>query len=146
MTDALITELARIGSIKVISRTSSMQYKQTRKSLPEIARELNVDGIIEGTVQRSGDRVRITAQLVHGPSDKHLWANSYERDLRDAFALERDLAQEIVDRVEVRIGARNQAPVRRSGPPNSIALDAYLRGNYYLSRSDSDDENRTAAQ
>ena len=66
MTDALITELARIGSIKVISRTSSMQYKQMRKSLPEIARELNVDGIIEGTVQRSGDRVRITAQLVHG--------------------------------------------------------------------------------
>ena len=90
MTDALITDLAQIGSLKVISRTSSMQYKQTKKSLPEIARELNVDGIIEGTVQRSGDRVRITAQLIHGPTDKHLWANSYERDLRDVFALERD--------------------------------------------------------
>lgn len=92
MTDALITELAQIGSLKVISRTSSMQYKQTKKSLPEIARELNVDGIIEGTVQRSGDRVRIDAQLVYGPTDKHLWANSYERDLSDVFMLERDVA------------------------------------------------------
>src|SRR6202140_1530848 len=74
MTDALITDLAQIGSVKVISRTSSMQYKQTKKSLPEIAHEQNVDGIVEGTVQRAGDRGRITAQLIHGPSDKHLWA------------------------------------------------------------------------
>lgn len=81
LTDALITELAQLGSVKVISRTSSMQYKQTRKSLPEIARELDVEGIIEGTVQRSADHVRITAQLIHGPSDKHLWASSYERDI-----------------------------------------------------------------
>jgi TolB-like protein/DNA-binding winged helix-turn-helix (wHTH) protein/Tfp pilus assembly protein PilF len=149
MTDALITDLAQISSLRVISRTSSMQYKQTKKSLPEIARELNVDGIIEGTVQRSGDRVRITAQLIYGPSDKHLWANSYERDLSDAFALERDVAQEIVDRVQARIGTRNQGQLRRSGPANYKALDAYLRGNYYLSRSDrenSDDEKRTAAQ
>jgi TolB-like protein/DNA-binding winged helix-turn-helix (wHTH) protein/Flp pilus assembly protein TadD len=149
MTDALITDLAQIGSLKVISRTSAMQYKQTKKSLPEIARELNVDGIIEGTVQRSGDRVRITAQLIHGPSDKHLWANSYERDIRDAFALERDLAQEIVDRVHGQIVGESQKPLRRSGPANSKALDAYLRGNYYLARgvwSISDDEKRVAAQ
>ena len=95
LTDALITDLAQMGSLKVISRTSSMQYKQTRKSLPEIARELNVDGIVEGTVQRWGDRVRITAQLVEGSADKHVWANSYERDIRDAFALERDVAEDI---------------------------------------------------
>jgi TolB-like protein len=100
MTDALITDLAQIGSLKVISRTSSMQYKQTKKSLPEIARELHVDGIIEGTVQRSGDRVRITAQLIHGPSDKHLWANSYERDVRDVFALQRDITDETTVRRE----------------------------------------------
>jgi TolB-like protein/DNA-binding winged helix-turn-helix (wHTH) protein len=85
MTDALITDLAQIGSLKVISRTSSMQYKETKKSLPEIARDLNVDGIVEGTVQRSGDRVRITAQLIHGVSDKHVWANSYERRDRSMF-------------------------------------------------------------
>ena len=83
MTDALISNLANINSVKVISRTSSTQYKETRKTLPEIARELNVDGIVRGTAQRSGDRVRITAQLIYGPSDKHLWANSYERDMRD---------------------------------------------------------------
>jgi len=88
MTDALITGLAQVGSLRVISRTSSMQYKQTKKSLPEIAHELNVDGIVEGTLQRSGDRVRITAQLVHGTSDKHLWAGSYERDASDLFALD----------------------------------------------------------
>jgi len=80
MTDALITDLAQIGSLKVISRTSTIQYKGSKKTLPEIARELNVDGIVEGTVQRSGDRVRITAQLIYAPSDKHVWANSYERD------------------------------------------------------------------
>ena len=148
MTDALITDLAQIGSLKVISRTSVMRYKKSDKSLPEIARELNVDGIIEGTVQRSGDQVRITAQLIHASSDKHLWANSYERDVRDVFAVERDLAQEIVDRVHGQIRAGNQKPLRRSRPASSKALDAYLRGNYYLARgvwSISDDEKRTAA-
>jgi serine/threonine protein kinase len=94
ITDALITDLAQIASLKVISRTSTMRYKKTDKSLPQIARELNVDGIIEGTVQRSGDRVRITAQLIYGPSDKHVWADSYERDLRDVFTLERAVTQE----------------------------------------------------
>ena len=89
MTDSLITDLAQIGSLKVISRTSSVHYKQTRKSLPEIAGELNVDGIVEGTVQGSGDRVRINVQLIQGTSDKHIWANSYEGDLRNVFALER---------------------------------------------------------
>jgi len=149
MTDALITDLAQIGSLKIISRTSVMHYKKTDKTLPEIARELNVDGIIEGTVQRSGDRVRITAQLIQVPEDKDLWANSYERDMRDAFALERDLAQEIVERVHGQIGGESQKPLRRSGPANSKALDAYLRGNYYLARgvwSISDDEKQTAAQ
>jgi hypothetical protein len=93
MTDALITDLAQISSVKVISRTSVMHYKKTDKTLPEIARELNVDGIVEGTVQRSGDRVRITAQLIYGPSDKHVWASSYEhiKKLRDALG---DLAEQ----------------------------------------------------
>src|SRR2546427_8483875 len=89
LTDALITDLAQFGSVKVVSRTSTLRYKDTKKLLPEIAQELNVDAIVEGTVQRSGDRVRITAQLIHGPSDKHLWAKSYERDSGDVFALER---------------------------------------------------------
>ncbi len=103
MTDALITDLAQIGSMKVISRTSSMQYKQTRMSLPEIARELKVDGIVEGSIQRSGDRVRITAQLIHAPSDRHLWANTYEGDLRGVFALERSVTKDIARQVQTRL-------------------------------------------
>jgi len=132
MTDALITDLAQIGSLKVISRTSSMQYKQTKKSLPEIARELNVDGIVEGTVQRSGDRVRITAQLIHGPSDKHLWASSYERDTRDIFALERDLTEEIAQQVQARLTAPKQAPLPHPRPIDPKVLEAYVQGNYHL--------------
>jgi TolB-like protein/DNA-binding winged helix-turn-helix (wHTH) protein len=132
MTDALITDLAQIGSLKVISRTSSMQYKQTKKSLPEIARELNVDGIIEGTVQRSGDRVRITAQLIHGPSDKHLWASSYERDTRDIFALERDLTEEIAHQVQARLSTLKPGPLPHPRSIDPKVLDAYVQGNYHL--------------
>jgi adenylate cyclase len=110
MTDALITDLSQIGSFKVISRTSSMRYKKTDKSLPEIARELNVDGIVEGTVQHFGDRVRITAQLIHAPSDKHLWANSYERDIHDVFALERDLTQEIASEIQAQLKTKRDLP------------------------------------
>jgi TolB-like protein/DNA-binding winged helix-turn-helix (wHTH) protein/Flp pilus assembly protein TadD len=148
MTDALITDLAQISSLKVISRTSSMQYKQTRKSLPEIARELNVDGIVEGTVQRSGDRVRITAQLIHGPSDKHLWANSYERDTRDTFALERDVTEEIARQVRARLRTPSDTPLAQPLPVSPKALDAYLQGNYYLTRGErgfNDEEKQRAA-
>jgi TolB-like protein len=135
MTDALITDLAQIGSLRVISRTSSMPYKQTKKSLPEIARELNVDAIVEGTAQRSGGRVRITAQLIHGPSDRHIWADSYERDVRDLFSLERSLTQEIAHQIQARLTAPNQAPLAQHRPVNPNALEAYLQGNYHLNRS-----------
>jgi len=134
MTDALITDLAQISSIRVISRTSSMQYKQTKKSLPDIARELNVDGIVEGTVQRSGDRVRITAQLIQGPSDKHLWANSYEEDVRDVFALERNVTEDIAHQIQARLTRPEQLPLGRPKPVNPKVLEAYLQGNYHLSR------------
>jgi len=134
MTDALITDLAQIGSVKVISRTFSMQYKQTRMSLPEIARELKVDGIVEGSIQRSGDRVRITAQLIHGPSDRHLWANTYEGDVADTFGLERSVTQDIARQVQTRLMPRAQTEATQPGPTNSKALDAYLQGNYHLQR------------
>jgi TolB-like protein/tetratricopeptide (TPR) repeat protein len=134
MTDALITDLAQIGSLKVISRTSSMRYKQTNKSLPEIAQELNVDAIVEGTVQRSGNRVRITAQLIHGISDKHLWASSYERDLRDIFVLEHDVTEDIVSQVQARVLGSSPTLAGQARPVNPKALDAYLEGNYHLHR------------
>jgi TolB-like protein len=101
MTDELITELAKLSRLRVISRTSVMQYKGVRKPLPEIARELNVEAIIEGSAWRAGRRVRITAQLIHAASDSHLWAESYERDLRDVIALQREVARAIAQEVDV---------------------------------------------
>jgi len=135
MTDALITDLAQIGSLKVISRTSIVHYKKTEKTLPEIARELNVDGIIEGTVQREGDRVRITAQLIYAPSDKHLWANSYERDMRDVFWLEQDVAQDIAHQVQDRLIVAKPAQPSQPRLVKPEVLDAYIQGNYHLQGS-----------
>jgi TolB-like protein/DNA-binding winged helix-turn-helix (wHTH) protein/tetratricopeptide (TPR) repeat protein len=149
MTDALITDLAQIGSVKVISRTSSMQYKQTKKSLPEIARELNVEGIVEGTVQHSGDRVRITVQLLYGPSDRHIWAKSYERDMRDVFALERDVTEDITRQVQAQLSTPGQRPPPQPRPVDPKVLEAYLQGNYHLTRElrgFGDEERRRAAE
>jgi TolB-like protein/DNA-binding winged helix-turn-helix (wHTH) protein/tetratricopeptide (TPR) repeat protein len=149
MTDALITDLAQIASLKVISRTSIMRYKKTDKSLSEIARELNVDGIVEGTVQRSGDRVRITAQLIHGPSDKHVWANSYEWDMHDIFTLEREVTGDIAHQVQARITTQHPAALQQPRAVNPKALELYLRGNYQLNRQGrggGDEEKRKAAE
>ena len=95
LTEALITDLAKARSLKVISRTSVMQYKEVKKPLPEIARELGVEAIIEGSVLRSGDRVRITAQVIDASTDQHLWAEEYEGDIRDVLALQRDVARSL---------------------------------------------------
>lgn len=149
ITDGLITDLAQIGSVRVISRTSSMQYKQTQKSLPQIARELNVDGIIEGTVQRSGDRVRITIQLIRASSDEHVWANSYERDVRDVLGLERDVTGEIAREVQARLTTGNQVTIAKAKAVDPNVLDAYLQGNYHLnrfSRGSGDEELRKAGE
>ena len=143
LTDSLITELAQIGSLKVISHTSTMQYKKTAKPLPQIARELNVDGIVEGTVQRSGDRVRITAQLIHGPTDKHIWANTYDGERRDIFALERDVADDIAQQIRARVTTHgSDAAVRRAIKPE--ALESYLQGNYYMNRGSGDADMKRA--
>src|ERR1700733_4257770 len=133
MTDELITDLAKIGSLRVISRTSVMRYKGTRKGLPEIAKELNVDGIVEGSVTRSGQRVRITAQLLYGPTDKHLWAETYERDLGDVLGLQSEVAQAIAQQVRAQLTPQQQARFQTARPVNPEAYDAYLRGRYYLS-------------
>ncbi len=126
MTDELTTELAQVSGLRVISRTSAMQYKATKKSLPQIARELNVDAVVEGSVVRSGDRVRITAQLVDATTDQHLWAQSYERDLRDILSLQSDIAHGVAS--EVRAALRPSEAARSVNPD---AYEAYLRGLAY---------------
>jgi len=134
ITEALISTLAKIGELRVVSRTSVMQYKCVRKSLPEIARELNVDGILEGTVQRVGERLRISAQLLHAPTDTHLWAENYDRDLRDVLALQSEVAQAIARGVQVKLTPRERANIEHVGSVDPHAYEAYLRGRYYWNR------------
>jgi len=128
MTEALTTELGKLSSLRVISRTSAMQYKQTRKSVPEIARELSVDAVVEGSVQRSGDRVAITAQLIYAPTDRHLWAQSYERDLRDVLSMQREVADQITYEVQAKMSARESRPIVHKVNPE--AYENYVLGRY----------------
>ena len=132
MTDELITDLAKVGSLRVISRASVMQYKGTKKGLPEIARELNVEGIVEGSVTRSGRRVRITAQLLDAPADQHLWAETYERDLGDVLGLQSEVAEAIAQQVQAQLSPQQRVQFRSARPVNPEAYDAYLRGRFYF--------------
>ncbi len=131
MTEALIGDLAKIGSLLVISRTSVMQYKGERKPLPEIARELGVDGIIEGTVMRDGDRVRITTQLIDGRSDTHLWSERYDRELSDVLALQSDVARAVAEQIELELTPQEDADIAGS-PVDPEAHEAYLKGGYHF--------------
>jgi TolB-like protein len=134
MTDELITDLAKIHTLRVISRNSMMQYKGKHKPTPQIARELNVDALVEGTVMRSGDRVRITAQLIEAPNDRHLWAESYDGDLRDILALQDEVATAIAREVRANLNPQEQIRLRSARPVNAEAHEAYLRGLYELHR------------
>lgn len=131
MTDELITYLSQISSLRVISHTSTNKYKNTYKTLPEIARELGVDGVVEGSVQRAGGRVRVNAQLVYAPQEAHLWAQSYDRDLQDALTLQSTVARDIADRVRVETTARERERLQQPRPINQTALEAYMRGKHY---------------
>jgi len=131
MTEALIAELAQISSLRVISRTSTMRYKGSNKALPEIAHELNVNGIIEGSVLRSGDRVRITAQLIDAASDTHLWAKSYERDLREVLTLQHEVAQAITDEIKAQVSLSERTRLGTALLVNPEAYELYLKGRYY---------------
>jgi TolB-like protein/DNA-binding winged helix-turn-helix (wHTH) protein/tetratricopeptide (TPR) repeat protein len=132
MTDELITQLAQINGLRVISRTTAMQYKGTRKSVPEIGRELHVDGIVEGTVFRSREQVRISAQLVDSSTDQHVWAQSYERDLRDILALQKEVAGGVARQIRA-----NLMPGEQPRAVNPQAYEAYLRGRHDLNAATS---------
>jgi eukaryotic-like serine/threonine-protein kinase len=137
MTEELITDLSQINALKVISRKSVMRYKKSDKSLPQIAQELGVDTIIEGSVRRSGDRIRISAQLIYATTETTLWAQSYERELKDALATQSGLARDIAEQIRASINSDQQARSQATRPINQKALDAYLQGVYYLTRKGS---------
>jgi serine/threonine protein kinase/Tfp pilus assembly protein PilF len=139
MTDELTSDVAKIGALRVISRTSVMQYKNTRKTVPQIAHELNVDGIIEGSVLRSGDRVRITVQLIDGRIDRHVWSESYERSLSDVLALQGEVSGAIVEQVQGKLTAQQQAKFVQAHAVNPQAYDAYLRGKVHAYRKNRQD-------
>ena len=130
MTEELTTDLGKISALRVISRTSAMQYKGTKKSLPEVARELNVDAIVEGTVARSGNHVRITANLIQASPEKHLWAESYESEVGDALTVQGQLAQAVAREIQVTLTQKEQHLLAASRPVNPEAQDLYFRGLY----------------
>jgi TolB-like protein/DNA-binding winged helix-turn-helix (wHTH) protein/Tfp pilus assembly protein PilF len=134
MTDELITDLASIARIRVISRTSTTHYKGTRKTIPEIARELNVDAVVEGSVGRSANKVRIRAQLVRAVPEEHLWARSYERDFPDVLSLQRDVAKAIASEIKTHLTAQEREHLGYAKPVNPEAYDAYLLGTYHANK------------
>ncbi len=134
MTDQLITNLTQIGALRVISRTSAMRYKGTKKSLPEIARELHVDAVVEGAVMWVGGRVRISAQLIEAPTDHHLWAASYERDLRDVLSMQEEVTRAIVSEIRVKLTAQELARLANRHPINPEAYKLYLKGRYHWNK------------
>ena len=134
MTDALTTNLGKIGHLRVISRTSTMRYKGTKESLQQIAQELEVDGLVEGSVARSGDRVRITASLVQVAPEKHLWADTFESNLRDVLNLQDDASRAIANAIQIKLSSEEQARLTNSHPVNPQAYDAYLQGQFFKER------------
>jgi TolB-like protein/Flp pilus assembly protein TadD len=134
MTEALITSLAKISALRVTSRTTVMRYKQTDQSLPQIARDLNVDAVVEGTVQRSGERICISAQLIQASSDTHLWAGSYAKDLRDVLALQSEVACAIAKEVQVKLTPHEQLQLARSRQVDPKAYEAYLKGRHHWNK------------
>jgi serine/threonine-protein kinase len=134
MTEALIASLAQIRALRVISRTSAMQYKGAKKPLPEIGRELGVDAVVEGSVMRSGDRVRITAQLVEAATDRHLWAQSYDRDIRDVLALQGEVARDIASKIEVELTPQEAALLANARPVDPEAHEHYLAARHLMAR------------
>src|SRR5216684_4430476 len=165
LTESLITALAKIGGLRVISRTSVMQYKHAQKTLPQIARELSVDAIVEGSVRRDGDRVRITAELIEGRTDLHLWTESYDRDLRDILSLQSQVAAAIATEIRAKLSPSNESlpssaldpslfetidetsdSIKPSTSVNPRAYDLYLRGRYFWNNRATDEDFRKAIE
>ena len=146
MTDQLTTDLSKISALQVISRTSAMHYKGTTKTLPEIARELNVDGVVEGSVMRSGNRVRITAELIQARTDQHLWAETYERDVDDVLRLQSEVAQTIAQQLRVQLTPQQKARLGSAPRVDPVAYDAFLQGRSYFQWGSSSIEGYKKAQ
>ena len=145
LTEALITDLAKIRALRVMSRSSVMQYKSSSKPVSEIARELNVDGVLKGSVLRSGQQVRIAVQLIHAPTGQDLLTANYEKDLRNVLALHSEVARDIVGKIKLKLTPNEQVQFGNARPVNPAAYDHYLRGQFYLHRQNRDDNEAAIA-
>jgi eukaryotic-like serine/threonine-protein kinase len=134
LTEALITDLAQVRALRVISRTSVMGYKGAKKPLPQIGRELNVDAVIEGSVQKSGGRVRVTAQLIQASTDRHLWARSYERDVKDVLSLQSEIARAVAEEVRAALTPEEKVRLTKAKPVDPEVHELYLRGRFHWNR------------
>src|SRR6202044_1319192 len=134
MTDELISDLGQISALRVISRTSVMGYKHARKSLPQIAHELNVDAVVEGTVLRSREQVRSTAQLIEASTDKHLWSQSYQGELKDTLALQSEVARAIADQIQINVNPQEQAALKSVKAVNPQAYQSFLKGRFFWNK------------
>src|SRR5436305_15079557 len=135
MTEAVITEMGKISSPRVISRQSVMQYKASKKPLQEIARELKVDAVLEGTVARSGDRMRVTIHLSQAFPERQLWAQEYDRSIRDVLSLQAEIARAITDEIQVKLTPEERTRLASSRSVNPEAQDDYLHGMYFVASS-----------
>jgi TolB-like protein/Tfp pilus assembly protein PilF len=140
ITDALITDLAQVASLRVTSRTSTMQFKGSRETLPQIGRDLKVDAVVEGTVARGESRVRITAQLIEARSDRHLWARTYERELKDVLTLQDEIAQDIAEQIRIKLTPKERSLLTQAHAVDPEAYDLYLRGRYWWSQRTAEGE------
>ena len=145
ITEALTTDLAQISALRVISRTSSEHFKGSRETLPEIARQLNVEAVVEGSVTRSENRVRITAQLIEAQSDRHLWAKTYDRDFQDILRLQDEVARDIAAEIRISVTPQEQARLSLEQKTNPSAYDAYLRGRYLWSQRNAESIDKAAS-
>jgi eukaryotic-like serine/threonine-protein kinase len=143
MTDELITDLSQIGSLRVVSRTSVMQYRGMKKSLPQIAKELNVDAVVEGSVARSGNRITIKARLIQAATDRSLWGQSYERDLQDIRDVQSEAARAIAKQIQIQLTPQERERLARSRPVNPEAYEAYLKGRFYWYKLTAEDCERS---
>ena len=138
MTEALIDQLAKLRALRIISRTSAMQFKGTTKSLRDVATLLNVDAVLEGSIVKSGDRVRVSADLVHVPTERHVWVDSFDGNLGDLLALQADVAQRIAREIQIQLTPQEQAGFGFVRPANAAAEEAYLQGRYYWNKRTDD--------
>jgi len=145
ITEALTTDLAQISALRVISRTSSEHFKGSRETLPEIARQLNVEAVVEGSVTRSENRVRITAQLIEAQSDRHLWAKTYDRNFQDILRLQDEVARDIAAEIRISVTPQEQARLRLEQKTNPSAYEAYLRGRYLWSQRNAESIDKAAS-